>query len=145
MPAPPPPSLEEFALRHPLRVRWAEVDAQGVVFNAHYLLYFDVAVTEYMRALGCLAFSSATYLVHASIDYRRPARFDDDLIVGARTVAVGRSSYHMRFAAFRGDEPLVSATHVYVHAIGEPPAPAPLPLTFLAAVAGLERVAPGPA
>jgi len=35
-----------------MRVRWAEVDRQGIVFNAHYLMYFDVAITEYYRALG---------------------------------------------------------------------------------------------
>src|SRR5688500_14464966 len=99
MPA-PPPSFDEFVLRHPLRVRWAEVDAQGVVFNAHYLLYFDVAITEYMRALGCLGFSTATYLVHAAVDYRRPARFDDDLIVGVRIGTLGRTSFRARFAVF---------------------------------------------
>ena len=43
---------EEFRFAHPLRVRWAEADMQGVVFNAHYLLYFDVAVTEYWRTLA---------------------------------------------------------------------------------------------
>ncbi len=41
-----------FTLLHPLRVRWAEVDRQDVVFNAHYLLYFDVAVAEHWRAMG---------------------------------------------------------------------------------------------
>ena len=42
----------DFRHRMPLRVRWAEVDKQGVVFNAHYLLYCDVCVTEYWRAVG---------------------------------------------------------------------------------------------
>ena len=41
----------DFRHRLPLRVRWAEVDKQGVVFNAHYLLYCDVCVTEYWRAI----------------------------------------------------------------------------------------------
>jgi len=36
-----------------LRVRWAEVDPQNIVFNAHYLMYFDVAATEYWREIGC--------------------------------------------------------------------------------------------
>ena len=41
----------DFRFSEPLRVRWAEVDAQGIVFNGHYLAYFDVGVTEYYRAI----------------------------------------------------------------------------------------------
>ena len=37
----------DFKLLHPLRVRWAECDAQGIVFNVNYFLYFDVAMTEW--------------------------------------------------------------------------------------------------
>ena len=43
---------EAFRFQHRLRVRWAEIDGQSVVFNGNYLTYFDVAVTEYWRALG---------------------------------------------------------------------------------------------
>ena len=43
---------EDFTFVHSLRVRWAEVDRQDVVFNGHYFLYFDVAVAEYWRAIG---------------------------------------------------------------------------------------------
>jgi acyl-CoA thioesterase FadM len=41
----------DFAFHHSFRVRWSETDAQGVVFNARYLDYADVAVTEYWRAV----------------------------------------------------------------------------------------------
>ena len=47
-----PPSRDAFSFFHPLRVRWAEVDPQSIVFNGHYLTYADVAITEYFRALG---------------------------------------------------------------------------------------------
>ena len=43
---------QEFRFAHRLRVRWAEVDRQGIVFNGHYLTYFDVGITEYYRTLG---------------------------------------------------------------------------------------------
>ena len=43
---------EDFTFLHRLRVRWVEVDRQDVVFNGNYFLYFDVAVTEYWRAIG---------------------------------------------------------------------------------------------
>lgn len=42
----------DFRFFHRLRVRWAEVDMQKIVFNAHYLMYFDTAITEYWRALA---------------------------------------------------------------------------------------------
>jgi len=43
---------EDFAFFYPLRVRWSEVDLQGIVFNPHYLAYADLAISEYMRAVG---------------------------------------------------------------------------------------------
>lgn len=46
------PELSQFSFFHALRVRWAEVDPQSIVFNGHYLTYADVAITEYFRALG---------------------------------------------------------------------------------------------
>jgi hypothetical protein len=45
-------AIQGYAFTMALRVRWAEVDQQGIVFNAHYLTYFDVAITEYWRAIG---------------------------------------------------------------------------------------------
>ena len=45
-------SREQFWFFHPFRVRYSEIDGQGVVFNAHYLTYFDTTITEYFRALG---------------------------------------------------------------------------------------------
>jgi acyl-CoA thioester hydrolase len=45
-------SRERFWFFYPLRVRYAEVDCHGVVFNANYLMYFDSTITEYFRALG---------------------------------------------------------------------------------------------
>ena len=40
-----------FFFTHVLRIRYAEVDAQGIVFNSHYLTYFDCAITEYYRKI----------------------------------------------------------------------------------------------
>ena len=42
----------DFRCFHRLRVRWAEVDMQKIVFNAHYLLYIDTAMMDYWRALA---------------------------------------------------------------------------------------------
>jgi len=43
---------QDFRFFHRMRVRWAEVDMQKIVFNAHYLMYFDTAVADYWRAVA---------------------------------------------------------------------------------------------
>jgi len=43
--------LKQFRFSHTVRVRWAESDIQRVVFNGHYLTYFDIGLTEYLRAM----------------------------------------------------------------------------------------------
>jgi acyl-CoA thioester hydrolase len=45
---------EDFAFFYPLRVRWSEVDPQNIVFNPNYLVYADIAMTEYMPAIPIL-------------------------------------------------------------------------------------------
>jgi acyl-CoA thioester hydrolase len=72
--------------RHRLRVRYHECDPQGVVFNAHYLAYFDIALTELWRdAIGGYASLEDAGLdvvvAEARITYRAPLRFDDEFDV----------------------------------------------------------------
>lgn len=114
--------VEQFSLIHPLRVRWAEADLQGVVFNAHYLAYFDLAITEYWRVLaaGDPAWLHETFehffVVRATVDFHAPARFDDELQVGARCSRLGRSSMSVDFEIHRGGDHLISGQSVYVYA-----------------------------
>jgi len=81
----------DFAFFHPLRVRWAEVDMQAIVFNGHYLTYFDVAFTEYWRATGLPGVMQQAedgqemFARKATIEYHAPARFDDVLDIGVPT------------------------------------------------------------
>jgi acyl-CoA thioester hydrolase len=115
----------DYRHRLPLRVRWAEVDQQGVVFNAHYLTYCDVCVTEYWRALGLrypqdfLQQGSDTFVRKAGIEYHAPARFDDELEVCGRTARLGRSSLRFVIEMFRRGQPdttLIGAELIYVNA-----------------------------
>ena len=91
----------DFRHRMPLRVRWAEVDKQGVVFNAHYLLYCDVCVTEYWRAAGVrypddfAAQGSDLFVRKSTVEYFSAAYYDDELEVCGRIARLGSSS--MRF------------------------------------------------
>lgn len=141
------PIQEQFALIHPLRVRWAEADMQGVVFNAHYLAYFDLAITEYWRAIaaGDAAWLRRTferlYVVKSTLDFHASARFDDQLLVAVRCVRIGRASMTFDFLIQRGDDRLVSGQNIYVHADGDKSEPVPAELRER--VAGFEKVAPG--
>jgi acyl-CoA thioester hydrolase len=86
----------DFAFRHAMRVRWSETDAQGVVFNARYLDYADVAVTEYWRALGFRAkYPDEPFECHikkATVLWAKPIKPDELIEVMARTTHVGTTS-----------------------------------------------------
>ena len=112
----------DFRLVHRLRVRWAEVDLQKIVFNAHYLMYFDTAITDYWRALGLpfeeamLQLGGELYVKKASLEFHGSARFEDQLEVALKCDRVGKSSMNFSGAIFRGDQLLVSCELVYVFA-----------------------------
>jgi acyl-CoA thioester hydrolase len=89
------------AFRHLLRVRYSECDAQGVVFNAKYAEYADVAVTEFMRAIwGDYSNLSKRGLdnqvVDLHIQWLAPAKFDDVLQIEIEAIKLGNSSYTVR-------------------------------------------------
>lgn len=103
----------------PLRVRWAECDPQGVVFNATYLAYCDHALTEYFRAIGLpyREYVAAGYdmvLVTTTLDYHAPARPDDELTILCRVGDFGDTSWSLRVLACNGDTVVMSATSRYV-------------------------------
>ena len=113
---------KDFRFFHSLRVRWVEVDMQKIVFNAHYLMYFDTAITDYWRALS-LPYEEAMHLLggdlyvkKASLEYHGSAHFDDRLKVALRCDRVGNSSIAFSGAIFRSDELLVTSELVYVFA-----------------------------
>ena len=112
----------DFQLVHRLRVRWAEVDMQKIVFNAHYLMYFDTAITDYWRALGLpyeeamLELGGELYVKKATVQYHGSARFDDLLDVVLKCLRIGNSSMVFSGAIFRGEVLLVSCELVYVFA-----------------------------
>jgi acyl-CoA thioester hydrolase len=145
---------EQFTFCHALRVRWAEVDKQGIVFNGNYFLYFDVAITEYWRAIGInypdgivTAFGTDMYTVKATAEYHRSAEYDDILDIHGRTARLGRSSMQFLLEIWRGGEHLVSGELIYVNADPATKKSAPLPETLRQKIIGYERVRPesGPA
>ena len=116
-------AIESFRHRLPLRVRWAEVDMQAVVFNGHYLTYADVCLTEYWRAIGVpypAGFAELgidAFVRKATVEYHAPARYDDELLVCGRAARLGRSSVTFAVSMFRANDTsrsLVDVELVYV-------------------------------
>lgn len=124
-----------FRFFFPLRVRYAEIDGQGIVFNAHYLTYFDTAAYEYLRSLpfDFLAHAEKSgqdfHTVRAEIDFHRPCRFDNELEIAVRVSRLGRSSLTFEMAVYRknADDARVSGHIVWVNADQLHQRSAPLP------------------
>lgn len=86
----------EFAFSHRFRVRWSETDAQGVVFNARYLDYADIAITEYWRETKLRERADGEplefHVKKATVTWFAPILPDEMIEVMARTIATGRTS-----------------------------------------------------
>jgi acyl-CoA thioester hydrolase len=86
----------DFAFHHSFRVRWSETDAQGVVFNARYLDYADIAITEYWRAVKFREKANGEpmefHVKKATVIWFAPIKPDEMIEVMARTLAIGRTS-----------------------------------------------------
>jgi YbgC/YbaW family acyl-CoA thioester hydrolase len=117
-----PPALSHFRHVEALRVRWAEVDMQQIVFNGHYLMYADTAVAGYWRAMAMPyqatmeSLCGDLYVRKATLEYEGSARYDDQLQVGIRCARMGNSSMQLQAAVWRGRDRLVLGELVYVFA-----------------------------
>ncbi|MES2226498.1 MAG: YbgC/FadM family acyl-CoA thioesterase [Pseudomonadota bacterium] len=123
----------DFRFLERLRVRWAEIDAQKIVFNGHYLTYFDTAMSGYWRALAMPyaqtleRLAGDLFVRKAGVEYLGSARLDDLLDIGMRSERVGNASLSFQGAAFRQDQLLVACDLVYVFADPQTRIPRPVP------------------
>jgi acyl-CoA thioester hydrolase len=125
---------DQFWFFHPFRVRYSEIDGQGVLFNAHYLTFYDTTITEYFRALGYDQYADAQktgmdfHVVKAVVEYKAPIRFDQELDVGARVARIGSSSMAFELGIFLkgGDEVLATGEIVWVNTDQRTHRPAPI-------------------
>ncbi|MET1537785.1 acyl-CoA thioesterase, partial [Burkholderia sola] len=98
---------QDFRTLHRIEVRWSEVDAQKIVFNAHYLMYADVAVTDYWRQLGMpyessfAALGGELFVKKATTTYHAPATLGDVLHVGIRYARQDNTSLLFEAGIFR--------------------------------------------
>jgi acyl-CoA thioester hydrolase len=129
----------DYKFFFPIRVRYAETDAQGIVFFAHYLTYFDTAINEYFRALPY------NYIVHVKhtgadfhvvkvgVEFYAPSYFDDEIEVHVKAGRIGRSSLTFVVEIFpKGKETaLVKGEVVWVNTDQKSKYSTPLPETLI--------------
>jgi len=139
---------DQFRFFERLRVRWVEVDLQKIVFNGHYLMYFDTAVAGYWRALALpyhdtmAALAGDLFVRKATVEYAASARYDEMLDVGVKTARVGTSSMTLACAVFRGEQLLVSGELVYVFANPDTQTSQPVPAALRAVLTAFEAGEP---
>ncbi|NJS15066.1 MAG: acyl-CoA thioesterase [Sphingopyxis sp.] len=139
----------QFRMQHDVRVRFNELDRSGVVYSANYLVYADIGVTEYFRALGeglpeqyFQQYLTDIIVLNAEVQFHVAARLDEVVTIGARVARFGRTGFTLHCALFRGEERLsdmaLSFSHVGLDS-GEPEA---LPGSFIAEVRRFEAIMP---
>jgi acyl-CoA thioester hydrolase len=106
---------------HSIRVRYGECDPQGVVFNANWLAYFDVVITELWRELvgdyaGMVAEGADMMVAEANVRFRGPAAFDEVVDFELSVTRLGETALSTRIDARVEGRPAVegSMRHVFV-------------------------------
>lgn len=128
------PQLEVTApFRYYLRVRYIECDAQKVVFNSRYSEYVDVAINEFLRAIGVLDDFVAGHLdfqlVKQTIEWKAPARFDQVLELRIAATRLGTTSFTIgtEFRVAGAERVIVTVETIYVLVDGKTLTKLPLP------------------
>ena len=101
--------MDGYSFSTPVRVRFADTDAQGVAHNSAYVVWFEVARVEYLRefAGGYQALRDQgieALVLESHCLYRIPARFDDELVVHTRCIGPRAARFRYEYAIVRGDE-----------------------------------------
>jgi acyl-CoA thioester hydrolase len=105
--------MEGYTFSTDVRVRFADTDAQGIAHNASYLVWFEVARVEYLRAYagGYQALRDLgieALVLESFCRYVVPARFDDELRIHARCVGLRGARFRYEYAIVRADDTLMA-------------------------------------
>lgn len=116
--------MEQLSGETRVRVRYAETDQMGVVYHANYLIWFEVGRVELMRKQGLTYKAMETEeqagiaVVEATVRYKAPARYDDELIVETRIVMMRSSLIRFAYRVVRAEDGALlcegETTHVVV-------------------------------
>ena len=108
--------MTDVAYRYELSIRYAEVDMQQVVFNAHYLAYVDDAMSHWMRAVGFdYGVDGFDFMVrHAEVDWRGSATYGDVVAIDCAVARWGNSSFDVHFDIKVREATIVDIVLTYV-------------------------------
>jgi acyl-CoA thioester hydrolase len=114
--------------RTPYRVIYGDTDQMGVAYYANYLRWFEIGRTEWLRSMafpyGAIEEMGLRFPVtEVSCQYRRPARYDEELVIETELASLGRASLVFRYRVYRGVDLVLLAegqtTHACVDQKGE--------------------------
>lgn len=116
-------------MQHEIRVIFGDTDMMGVVYYANYLRYFESARAAYWRGLGksyqdLVDWDVALPVVEAHVGYKRPARYEDLLVVETRVSELRGASMRFAYVVRRGDELIADGEtrHAVIGGDGRPKA-----------------------
>jgi len=115
-----PEAADAVAFEYRLRVRYGECDVQGVVFNARYGDFVDIAASEYIRVLfgdyqRLLERDLDTQVVSLTINWKASATFDDVLSIRVLPGKLGTTSFGIQFVMYRQRDAVLVATAEVVY------------------------------
>ena len=136
-----------FNFYYSFRVRYSEVDAQGIVFNAHYLTYFDTAMTEYLRHIKYDYVKEVKernedfHTVKTLVEYKSPIYFDQIIDVCLKVRKIGTSSltFYIEVHPNKEDNMRVSGEVIWVNTNQETHSSAPLSKNIIKKIELLEN------
>jgi acyl-CoA thioester hydrolase len=126
----------DFRFAYKKRVRYAEIDAQAVLFNSRYLEYFDIGITEYWRAVGMYEKSSLAgqgaaefHVAKAEVQFKAPVLLDEEVDICVRCTRIGNTSMTFAFEihGVGKDDLRATGEEVSVHVAEARGRPAPVP------------------
>ena len=139
--------MHGFSFSAPVRVRFAETDAQGIAHNSNYFVWFEVARVEYLerfaggyqklRDLGVEAVVLETH-----IRYLQPARFDDRLLVHARCLDVKGARFRYEYAIERDGVVIADGWTAHATVDARTMRPTRVPVWLQEAIVSAERPEP---
>jgi acyl-CoA thioester hydrolase len=129
----------DFKFSYAKRVRYAEIDAQAVLFNSRYLEYLDIGITEYWRAVGMYDMAGVSggpdfHVAKALVEYKAPILLDEVVDICVRCARVGNSSMTFLFEIHGAgkDDLRAAGEEISVHMAKLGGRPAPVPDTIVA-------------
>jgi acyl-CoA thioester hydrolase len=130
----------DFKFHFPKRVRYAEIDAQAVLFNSRYLEYFDLGITEYWRAVGMYDLAGVAggpefHVAKAIVEYKAPILIDEMIDICVRCSRIGTTSMTFLFelhGSGSSEDLRATGEEVSVHVAEVRGRPAPVPADIVA-------------